>query len=130
MGQMTVGIMYGCESPDLPVTEDSDEPLYDLIYRWEQAKRIAWTRKGPRIRQNNEGSKTLLGVWIAVGGSGKDDAGYIGDACVPFDSVRDVFAKRINKAAKLWGRFAAWAAKKEGIELPAAQLWITPCETA
>lgn len=130
MGQQANGILYGCEAPDLPQTPDDDEPLYDLIQRWEKAKKITWETTGPRIREESEGGKSLLGVWVAIGGSGEDDAPYFLEQCMRLNEVEIVYADSIRKASKLWERFAAHVQKKEMIILPNPQLWLTPCETA
>lgn len=129
MGQMTLGILYGCEAPKLPET-DSDEPLHDLICRWGKANRIKWDSRSPKVRNETEGGKDLLGVWVAVGASGEDGAADLDDACMPLSYVPVAFAKNIAKAAKLWARFAAWVLAKEGITLAEPVLWLTPCEVA
>jgi hypothetical protein len=130
MGQQAVGLLYGCEAPKLPVTEDSEEPLYDLLDRFHKASKINWLSDKPRIIWEPDGGKDLLGVWVAVGGSGEDYAPYFLDECVPLHSVEVAFAKQIAKASKLWEKFAKYVAKKEGIVLPKPKLWLTPCETA
>ena len=134
MGQMVNGLLYGCKAPDVPPpdgwVEGDDSPAYQLVQRWEKANRVSWSTVGPRIHCESEGGKELLGVWVAVGGSGEDGAEYFLDTAISLDAVPDVFAGAIKRAAKLWGRFAAWCQTKEGIVLPAPQLWLTPCETA
>ena len=128
MGQQASGILYGCEAPELP--GDDGESIYDLVTRWENSKPPPPYAGGLRIRIESEGGKTLLGVWVAVSGSGEDNTPYFPDRCMPLGQVVVVYQKSIAKAKKLWDRFAVWAAKKEGITLPAATLWLTPCETA
>ena len=130
MGQRAIGLLYGVEAPKLPVTEDAPEPLEDLVDRWAKAKGIPWCRTGQCIRVESEGGTDLLGVWVAVGGSGEDGVPYFLDNCVRMDKVAVVFAKSITKAKKLWDRFAAHVQRKEGITLPPAALWLTTCETA
>ncbi len=131
MGQMTNGILYGCEAPDIPRADpdDDDSAAYQLVRRWEKVKGIGWASRGLRVRLESEGGKELLGVW-AVGGSGEDGAPYFLEACLPLDMVSTVYAKDIAKAKKIWDRFATYCAKKEGIALPPAALWLTPCEVA
>lgn len=130
MGQHAIGLLYGCDSPELPDPEGDGEPHCNLIDRWEKAKKISYHTKGLKIRHESEGGKDLLGVWVAVGGSGEDGAAYLLDECVRFHEVCDVYADDIAKATKLWERFAKWVKAKEGIELPQATLWLTPCEVA
>lgn len=130
MGQRALGILYGSEMPNLPNDEDGDAP-YDLIRRWENyAKVDRSSRQGPRIRCERESSKELIGVWVAVGGSGEDDAPYLVDEAMRLADVEDAFGKQIKIAEKLWKKFAAWAAKKEAVKLPEPTLWLTPCEVA
>lgn len=130
MGQIANGILYGCEAPELS-TDDNPERLYDLICRWEKAKKIdRFARDVPRICYENEGDKDLLGVWVAVGGSGEDGAPYFLETAMLLFQVATHYQKSIAKAEKLWKRFANYVAKTEKIELPAPALWLTPCETA
>lgn len=129
MGQRANGILFGCEAPELPDTFDSDEPIYDLICRWEEAKKIAWTDPGLKIRHEHEGGRDLVGIWVAVGGSGEDGAPYFLDEAIPVDQVWRVFRKPLAKAEKLWARFSTWA-KKQGVDFGDPCLWLTPCETA
>src|SRR5262245_22127562 len=124
MGQMTVGILLGCEAPALPVTGDDPEPLYDLICRWEGARRITLAGKEPKVRVESEGGKDLLGVWVAVGGGGEDGAPYFTERCMPLADVPNACARSIARAEKLWYRFAAWAEKHEGLKLPLPRLWL------
>jgi hypothetical protein len=132
MGQMVVGILYGVEAPEVPARgdEDPDEGAGNLVYRWEKAKKITWDKPGPKVRFEREGGVDLLGVWVAVGGSGEDGAPHFLDEAVPLASAADLFRERIARAEKLWARFAAWAEKNEGLSLPLPKLWLTPTETA
>lgn len=135
MGQMTVGILYGCECPELPDEAageeriDRTEAAYCLIGRWEKTKRIEQHR-GPRIRIETEGGPILLGVWVAVGGSGEDGAPYFLNEAVLLSCVVDHYRRRIKQAERLWGRFAGWCEKREGVKMPLPKLWLTPCEVA
>jgi hypothetical protein len=130
MGQQAVGILYGCEAPELPEVSSGEHPAYEVLMRWEKAERVDWLAEKPRIRFEHEGGKSLLGVWIAVGGSGEDGAPYFLEQCLTLDQVPAAFTKQIDKAAKLWGRFAEFVARTEGVTLPEPKLWLTPCETA
>ena len=131
MGQQTVGIFYGCVAPELPETDERPEPIHDLVERWKKAKHIGWSAHDkPAIRIESEGGKTLLGVWVAIGGSGKDGAPYFLDEAMSLSVVEVYFAKRIREAMRLWSRFAKYVADHEGITLPEPTLWLTPGETA
>ncbi len=129
MGQMANGILYGCEAPSLPDDEDG-EKFYDITQRWENANGISGRDHGAKMRIEGEGDKRLVGVWVAVGGSGEDDAPYFVETCIPLDQVPIVYAEQIAKVKLLWDRFVIYAAQRENIQLPAATLWLTPCEVA
>jgi hypothetical protein len=129
MGQSATGILYGCEAPEFS-NDDDGEAAYDVIRRWEKSQGINWTGGGARVRCESEGDKQLIGIWIAVGGSGEDDAPYFVDGCIRLADFEKHFGKQIKIARALWKRFAKYVAKNEKIDLPAAELWITPCEVA
>lgn len=132
MGQQAVGILYGCKSPELP-NDDDGEAMCDLISRWEKFAKVPrdWSSKRLRIREENEGGKSLLGAWVAVGGSGEDNVPYFLEECMTVSAISDHFAAPIRQAAKLWKQFAAYIAKHEkGVKLSKPELWLTPCETA
>lgn len=131
MGQQALGILYGCECPALPNDSGSEEPDYDLIDRWEKSQKIDYSsRDRQRLRIEHEGGKRLIGVWVAVGGSGEDGVPYLADQCMPLDQIEDAFGKQTKAAKKLWDKFAVWCAKKEAVAMPKAKLWLTPCEVA
>lgn len=129
MGQMVNGILYGCEAPVLP-DDKYGEAIDGLVYRWEKAARIKHFSRGPHIRIESEGGKTLLGVWVAVGGSVEDGAPYFLTKCMPLDDVKMFYARAIARAEKLWDRFARHVKQKEGFDLDKPVLWLTPCEVA
>lgn len=133
MGQRANGILYGCEAPEIP--DDDGESIYELLMRWEKAHKITWESKGPHIHVENESDdgKTLIGVWVTVGGSGMDrydDAPYFLERCMTLNEVSRIFRDRIAKVKKVWERFAAHVLKKEKIVLGEAALWLAPTETA
>jgi hypothetical protein len=129
MGQQAVGILYGCEDPNL--AHDTDGEYFDdLTEKFNAQSNITWTTPGLRMRVENQGDRKLIGVWVAVGGSGEDGTAYFVERCIPVDQLNAVYSDSIKKAGKLWTRFAKWLFKEHQVELPAAQLWITPCEVA
>lgn len=130
MGQRAVGILYGCELPEFP-NDDNGEAPYAIIDRWDKFAKIGISAKeGPRIRFEMEGEKDLIGVWVAVGGSGEDDAPYFLDECLRLDQVEKVFLERIKECKALWRKFSKYAAKHESLVLGDPSLWLTPCEVA
>jgi hypothetical protein len=135
MGQRANGILYGCEAPEaLAATEENEEPIYepiyDLISEWCKANKIPFFGPGLHIRHENAGGKDLLGVWVAVGGSGEDGPAYFIEEAMLLSQVERVYAKNIAAATKLWKRFAAWVKKAKKIVLTEPALWLTPCEVA
>jgi hypothetical protein len=127
MGQQAIGLMYGCKPPKLPTT-DSDEPLYDLICRFEKSVNFTHGREQLQVRWEIDGD--LLGVWVAVGGSGEDGAAYLLEKSMKLDDIKVEFETEIKAAKKLWDKFSKYVAAKEEIELDDAALWLTPCEVA
>lgn len=126
MGQRVVGLLYGCEAPELGGQIDNESD-YHLLARWEKVAKPKPHK--PRLRIEREGGKTLWGIWIALSNGSEDGAeGF--DEAMPLTMVQWEFPARIKKAEKLWDRFARHVAKKEKIVLPAAVLWLTPCEVA
>jgi hypothetical protein len=128
VGQIATGLLYGCKAPAL--MNGDDEAVSRLIDRWQLSAGIDGRHRGPRIRVESEGGQCLIGIWIAVGGSGEDDAPYFLEECVELAQVKLVFADRIAEAAALWKRFAQYAAETEKTKLRKPTLWLTPCETA
>lgn len=134
MGQRAIGILYGCEAPELPDGDSSDEPDCDLIARWEKSQGGVPPSRGKgaglRIRIEREGGISLWGVWVAVGGSGEDGAPYFLEQAMRLDGgVVVAFWKQITAAKSLWDRFADWVGRNEGLKLRPPALWLTPCET-
>lgn len=130
MGQIANGILYGCKAPEFPGDEDGEE-LHNIVDRWEKANGFSWRDRGARVRvEGDEEGTTVIGVWVAVGGSGEDDAPYFVERCLPLDQVASAYAPRMAEAEALWNRFADHVAATESIQLPAATLWLTPCEVA
>ncbi len=129
MGQMAIGVLYGCKAPEFPDDEDG-EAKYAILDRWRKYSKEGYDRDTPKVRVEIEGGTALYGVWVACGGSGEDGAPYFVDECFPLHQFAERFGKAIARATKLWNRFAKYVEKKEGIVLPQPTLWLTPCEVA
>lgn len=130
MGQSAIGIMLGCECPkgmDM-YGEDGDEPDYvGVMGRWEKSKA---GKRGMKVRVEGEGGKRIVGVWIAVGGSGEDDAPYLGEEVIAITDIKRHYKGQIRKALARWDQFVAHALSAESYALPHAKLWLVPCEVA
>ena len=127
MGQMAVGILYGCEAPKIAYGSDC-EIFYDIIEKFNQDAKIDW--ESPKVRLEGDDNKILVGVWVAVGGSGEDGAPFFVEECFPVDQINIVYKNRIDEAKKLWVDFVKYMMSKHDIKLPTATLWITTCEVA
>lgn len=126
MGQMALGILYGCESPIKVDPED----LHGIVDAFNIYAKIDRYSDTPRVRVEHESDKTLIGVWVAVGGSGEDGCPYFADISMPVDQIGAVYSTSAGRAKKLWDRFAKYVHENHNTELPVATLWITPCEVA
>lgn len=69
----------------------------------------------------------VVGVYVAIGGSGKD--GITDLRAFALASIETEFVKEIERARKEWRKFAAWM-KKRGHVLDDPELFFTLTETA
>lgn len=131
MGQMALGILYGCEEPDIPHDPEEEEFFYDLVEKFNTSIGLEYhSRNKLRVRTENEGNKSLVGVWVTGFPYGEDGTPDLGDDVFPLDKIEKVYSKNIADAKKLWTKFVKYMAKKHSVELPIATLWLTPCEVA
>src|SRR5678815_171297 len=96
MGQMALGILYGIEAPELEGSDDYDEPLGDLIYRFHAA--MGLPMYPATVDQEYDGDRALLGVWIAIGGSGEPGIPYFVPEAVPLATLPTLYADRLAYA--------------------------------
>lgn len=130
MGQTALGILFGCLAPSF---EDEDEGGYALVERWERFANVPYhDRDELRIRSEHpEGTDTdLIGVWIAVGGSGEDGAPYLGEIAIRLKDIETHFQAEKLKAQALWNRFVDFCLNQEKIKLAKPELWLISCEVA
>lgn len=128
MGQSTLGILFGYKFPEEP--EEVADATERLVDAWDKACKFDWRSPEPRVRfEYAESGQALVGIWIAVGASGKDGVPSLGDDALPLDQLTDAFGKRINEARALWKRFVEYAARDE-IRLPLPRFWLVPTEVA
>lgn len=152
MGQMTVGILYGCKPPKGVLLHDEEAYESGLFDRWYKASAAAIEAAQAKINaecQANpgmgyrlayeefepahelDGDVELLGFWIAAGASGKSGLPRL-ETPTPNAKrlcAREPYATAYRNAVERWGRFAAWAAT-QGVKLPRAKLWVTQTEVA
>lgn len=154
MGQMTVGIMLGVESPENIRDADWSKPYNQhtkLLDRWERecAVRIDALRTKLRAKVaegrmhswdahaeeryipdvTHDGERDLLGFWIAVGASGKGGIPTLGTVALGAVRTTEPYAKAYQRARRRWWRFARWA-RTQGVTLPKPRLWIAETEVA
>lgn len=145
MGGWTIGILFGCEVPaDIDLHGD-DGPGFGLLGKCEKAfeAQIKATKASGVLKRfetaesvfvpdtESSGSTYMMGFWVAAGGSGKPGCVNLNSACVQLDEIATTkpFMGAIARARLRWRRFARWA-KAEGVTLPEARLYLTPCEVA
>jgi len=121
MGQRCFGIMYGVQYDS---TDDEDEFLLD------RASDAAWNFD----RGDCEWDGDHVGLWVAVGGSGKADAGDLdsvnGLELTP-EGVRQAFPEDVAACEAAWPAFVAHMKEQGGIELTGEpKLFLVATETA
>jgi hypothetical protein len=124
MGQSAIGVMYGCQLPE-GVDWFGDNP--DLMLEFQSV--IGWHYDSDfrSVSIEGEDDVPVLGVLVAVSGSGKDGAADLW----PTRRFADiVLLPETVKAHETWKRFVEWC-KVRKLEVPAdAELWIVTTETA
>lgn len=121
MGQECFGVMYGCEYTS------EDDATFEAIYD------AANYYKGPvPAATEYRGGRELIGLWVAVGGSGEKGAAYLNDVCCAFTprSLASKFPKEVQAAKEAWPAFVAHVEAKTGLKLGKPRLWLTTTETA
>ena len=132
MGQTAMGILYGCPVP-FCLENDDDDLVYDLLSRWEEhigANPLARDELHVRSESPEQTNTHLLGVWVAVGGSGEDGTPYLGELALRVKDISKSYAEQIALANALWQRFVTYCKDVEKIDIPEAYLWLISCEVA
>jgi hypothetical protein len=125
MGQMAIGIIYGCEVPAGLGAPGEIDFIYTLVETFNKANGLGWT--GRHLDTFPDGDLYMAGVLVAIGGSGKDGVKSLWEEW----RVSEIATSEDAAAARaLWERFAAWCRAEHGVEWPTAELWIIPTETA
>lgn len=127
MGQSAIGVMYGCLLPEgLDVYgEESDGP--DLISHFQEA--IGWKYESDFCPVSVEGEDEIpvIGVLVAVSGSGKDGAA---DLWTTQRLTELALLPETIKARETWERFVSWC-RGRNVEIEGnPELWIVTTETA
>ena len=122
MGQECFGIMYGCEY-EYPEDDEASEAIYNAANYYQ----------GPvPAAPEHRGGVELLGLWVAVGGSGVKGAAPFHNAAIPLAKGQAAaeFPDHVKAAKNAWPAFAAHIEAKTGLKLGRPRLWLTTTETA
>lgn len=118
MGCRTFGIMYGCELPNGEHDDDGESEA-------------AWSFKARSA--DIEWDSDLIGLWVAVGGSGKSGVADLYDmVSVKFtpEAVRSAFPGAVAACEAAWPDFVSHM-KSAGLTLTdAPEFWLVSTETA
>lgn len=123
MGQSAIGVMYGCRPPE-GVDWFGEDP--ELMFEFQSILGWSYESDFRPVSIEGEDDEPVIGVLVAVGGSGENGAAdlwqtrHLADIATLPEAV---------KARETWERFVTWC-KERLIELPAADLWIVTTETA
>jgi hypothetical protein len=127
MGQIALGLLYGIEAPAL--NNDDDDPLDNLIERFHHAAALPAYPRTIEVHFD-EGETELIGIWIAVGGSGEPGVAFFVEEAIPLAQLPTRYAEAIRTAAQVWERFSIYCTAHEQLTLAQPILWITPTEVA
>lgn len=127
MGQTNYGIMYGC-SYTPPEDEYDQDTLYFAARDFEGC---------PGGTTEHRGGLELIGLWVAVGGSGREGVPALRNLAVQLDAFEDAFMEdptycdQVVTVKQAWPEFRAYLEEKTGLELgEEPRLWLTTTETA
>lgn len=128
MGQMALGLLYGTVAPVLTHSGDNEAAVQSLLDHFHSA--VGLPRWPPRVIQAAAGEPALLGVWVALGGSGAPGVAFLAEDPVPLEDVASLYTDATHEARTVWDQFAAYCTAQGQVEVPAARLWLTPTEVA
>ena len=126
MGQMVIGVLYGCEAPKGVRMFDDDADDGGLLERWGTESGERYPRRF-RVDWVHEADKELIGYWVLCEHGDEKGVTSLNGRAIALDSINDSEAHA--RARFAWERFAKWA-QQRGVQLPAARLWLAPTEVA
>lgn len=133
MGQMAVGIMYGAPLPAGVYAYDDEAEDGGFLERYTKQAvgkydNDGWWKRCRRIVPRLSDEQNVCGFFLALDRGGHEYG--VGDFnSVPLDEIETRFAEPLRSARERWSTFAAWA-KTQGVEMPAARLWLAITEVA
>ena len=126
MGQTVLGIMYGCRLPDPPRRCEDDLDIYT-----DRAVDRANTYEGGGVERD----AGLVGLWVAVGGSGIEHAARLDYVCVEFADkalrAHPEIGPFVRDAVKFWPEFVEHMQEVDVLlSRRKPKLWLTTTEVA
>ncbi len=126
MGQTVLGIMYGCRLPDPPRRCEDDLDIYT-----DRVVDRANTYEGGGVERD----AGLVGLWVAVGGSGIEHAARLDYVCVEFADkalrAHPEIGPFVRDAVKSWPEFVEHMQEVDVLlSRRKPKLWLTTTEVA
>ena len=126
MGQTVLGIMYGCRLPDPPRRCEDDLDIYT-----DRAVDRANMYEGGGVERD----AGLVGLWVAVGGSGIEHAARLDYVCVEFADkalrTHPEIGPFVRDAVKSWPKFVEHMQEVDVLlSRRRPKLWLTTTEVA
>lgn len=126
MGQTVLGIMYGCRLPDPPRRCEDDLDIYT-----DRAVDRANMYEGGGVERD----AGLVGLWVAVGGSGIEHAARLDYVCVEFADkalrAHPEIGPFVRDAVKSWPEFVEHMQEVDVLlSRRKPKLWLTTTEVA
>lgn len=126
MGQTVLGIMYGCRLPDPPRRCEDDLDIYT-----DRAVDRANMYEGGGVERD----AGLVGLWVAVGGSGAEHAARLDYVCVEFADkalrAHPEIGPFVRDAVKSWSEFVEHMQEVDVLlSRRKPKLWLTTTEVA
>ena len=125
MGQMTHGILLGCQAPAAPA--EWDDGWYTLTEKYS-----VYYHERPSIVSPHDANdpSSFIGYWVALGW-GDGDIPPIGNIDLGrFMSYPSTHQESIRRAEGRWDKFTRWAHEKHKIVLPSDGIWLVETEVA
>lgn len=147
MGSSTHGILWGVVVPDDLDLNGDDEGRRDprwqrgILPTWESACRGLIRRFDAKYPSDSpedrfvpvtvfEGSgPELMGFWVALGHNRENGIPGMGTFPLALFPGQDPYNRAYKRAVRRWNRFTRWA-KRKGLKLPPAQLWLAETNVA
>lgn len=118
MGQMSYGLLWGVR-----LAPPKACGWNDVISNYKHDDRIDVPYDG------SGGTAIHVGVWLAVGGSGKSGVPFLDDLDIS-DLPRSILSDRLVYAKREWAKFAEYVKASASIVMPLPAPWLVQTEVA